>query len=444
MNKTKCVHIGSFLEERGKKYSAEEANKLSLRRIEKIDFSGNIHFSDGKTTRTGMILIKKGDLVISGINVEKGAVAVYCGEEDVLATIHYSSYLFNENKVDIEYFKWFLKSSFFRNVVSLGTRGGIKTEIKPKHFLSFIIPLPSLDVQIKIRNKLDSIKDEIEELWRLDCKNEGYVQELRQAILQKVILGKLVPQDPNDEPASAFLKKIKFEKDKLIEEKKLKKEKILPPISSEEFPYEAPNGWSWVRLGEITTKIGSGSTPRGGKNVYTKTGIPFIRSQNVWNTGLRLDDVVHITEEINKKMEGTKVFPGDILLNITGASIGRTCIVPEEFKEGNVSQHVSIIRLISASITPFVHFFLLSSYLQKRIMDVQVGVSREGLSKKNMELFLIPIPPLSEQNRIIQKLDNLFKLCNSLEEKVKENQRYSEPLMEAVLKDALGSLVTLN
>ena len=138
-------------------------------------------------------------------------------------------------------------------------------------------------------------------------------------------------------------------------------------------------------------------------------------------------------------MEGTKVLPGDILLNITGASIGRTCIVPENFKEGNVSQHVSIIRLVSSLVTSFVHFFLLSSYIQNRIMDVQVGISREGLSKKNMELFLIPIPPLSEQKRIIKKIDQLLMLCRVLEEKVKENQSYSEFMMEAVLKEAFAS-----
>lgn len=268
---------------------------------------------------------------------------------------------------------------------------------------------------------------------------ESMIQELRQAILREAVSGKLVPQDPNDEPASQLLKQVKIEKEKLIKNGKIGKDKELPLITEKEVPFEIPAGWVWARLGEITTKIGSGSTPLGGKKIYEKTGIQFIRSQNVWDTGLELDDVVYIKEEIHKKMDGTRVFQGDILLNITGASIGRTCVVPSNFNEGNVSQHVSIIRIALPSITRFIHFFLQSSYLQSRIMDVQVGVSREGLSKKNMELFVIPIPPLSEQNRITQKLDYLTKVCTELENKVKENQNNSKILMEAVLNEALVS-----
>lgn len=219
----------------------------------------------------------------------------------------------------------------------------------------------------------------------------------------------------------------------------IKKEKEIPQINEDELPFQTPNGWSWVRLRDVTTKIGSGSTPRGGRSVYETAGIPFIRSQNVWNTGLKLDDVAYIPKHIHAKMKGTKVLPGDILLNITGASIGRTSLVPDDFKEGNVSQHVSIIRTVCSEISSFIYIFLMSPYLQNKIMDVQVGISREGLSKKNMELFVIPIPPISEQYRIIQKVKKLMSYCDELEEKFKENQKNSELLMDAVLKEAFSS-----
>ena len=105
MAEWKKVKINSFLKERENRYRHEEANKLGFKRLHKIDFSGNIHLVEDKETRTGMILVKHGDLVISGINVEKGAVAVYNGEEDILATIHYSSYSFDKSRIDVEYFK---------------------------------------------------------------------------------------------------------------------------------------------------------------------------------------------------------------------------------------------------------------------------------------------------------------------------------------------------
>src|SRR3989344_5301082 len=121
------VKVGSFLTERKDRFEPDEANKLGLKRLYKIDFSGKIHLLDDKQTNTGMILVKKGDLVISGINVEKGAIAVYQGDGDILATIHYSSYEFDKSKIDIGYFKWFLKSRAFRKAVQTQTRGGIKT-----------------------------------------------------------------------------------------------------------------------------------------------------------------------------------------------------------------------------------------------------------------------------------------------------------------------------
>jgi len=261
----------------------------------------------------------------------------------------------------------------------------------------------------------------------------GNVEKLKQAILQLTVQGKLVPKDPSDEPAAVLLEKIKAEKERLIKEGKIKAEKPLPPISEEEKPYELPKGWEWVRLSDISLKIGSGSTPRGGKEVYLDSGIPFLRSQNVWDDGLKLENVVYITEEINNKMANTTVIQNDILLNITGASIGRSCVIPINFSIGNVSQHVCIIRLVNTDMVKFVHNFILSPLNQEKIMEVQVGVSREGLSKKQLELFLIPLPPLEEQERIVEKVDRLMALCERLGEELRQAESLREKLFQAVL-----------
>ncbi|USE35524.1 restriction endonuclease subunit S [Endozoicomonas sp. SCSIO W0465] len=158
------------------------------------------------------------------------------------------------------------------------------------------------------------------------------IDQLKQTILQLAVMGKLVPQDPNDEPAAKLLERIAAEKAQLVKEGKIKKQKPLPPIVEDEKPFKLPNGWSFVRLGDLTSKMGSGSTPRGGKSAYVDNGIPFLRSQNVWNDGLDLSDIAYITVETHVKMENTRVIPGDVLLNITGASLGRTVVFPPDLK----------------------------------------------------------------------------------------------------------------
>lgn len=241
------------------------------------------------------------------------------------------------------------------------------------------------------------------------------VKRLRDLILSLAMRGKLVRQDSGDKPASELLKEIEAEKERLVKEGKIKRSKKLPEIKVDEIPYELPKNWAWVRLDNLVIKIGSGSTPRGGKNVYKNNGIPFLRSQNVWNEGLQIDDVVYISEDIHQKMEGTIVKAKDILLNITGASLGRCALVPDYSQEANVSQHVTIIRCTDSRIRHFLHLFILSPYGQSMIWTRQVGMSREGLSKKVLEQFQIPFPPLAEQGRIVAKIDIIMSQCDRLE-----------------------------
>ena len=219
------------------------------------------------------------------------------------------------------------------------------------------------------------------------------IPPIRETILQLAVQGKLVPQDPNDEPASELLKRITAEKEQLVKDGKIKKPKPLPEIEEDEIPFEIPQNWEWSRLDEITIKLGAGSTPLGGKSVYQNEGIMFLRSQNVYNDGLKLENVALIPQEVHEKMSGTHLETGDVLLNITGASIGRSAVVPESFTEGNVSQHVSIVRLVNKLIKDSIHLWLISPATQKKILDVQVGVSREGLSMKRLKEFCFPCPP---------------------------------------------------
>jgi len=240
-------------------------------------------------------------------------------------------------------------------------------------------------------------------------------KKLRQKILDLAIHGKLVPQDPNDEPASVLLERIRAEKERLIKEGKIKQSKRSAkssdtPHYKNEVPFEMPEGWVWTTINDICSKIGSGSTPRGSN--YAEKGIPFFRSQNVYNDGLVYDDIKYITEDVHKMMIGTEVRANDLLLNITGGSLGRCAIVPNEFCKGNVSQHVCILRTIIA-LPAYLHLFIISDYFAATM--ILSGSGREGLPKYSLEIMQFPLPPLTEQHRIVAAVEQWFSLIDTLE-----------------------------
>ena len=177
----------------------------------------------------------------------------------------------------------------------------------------------------------------------------------------------------------------------------------------------------------MTIKIGAGSTPTGGAAVYSTSGIKFIRSQNVYDDGLILTDVAYISEEINQKKSGSIVKPKDILLNITGGSIGRCALVPDDFDIANVNQHVIIIRLVNPELRKYLHDVITSPYIQEQILSRQVGSGRGGLSAETLSTFLIPLPPMNEQVSIIKKLQD----CISYTLTIADAQRSVSDLVSA-------------
>ena len=271
---------------------------------------------------------------------------------------------------------------------------------------------------------------------------------LRQKILDLAIRGKLVPQDPSDEPASVLLERIREQKNQMVKEGKLKAKDIKNDTIifvgednlhyekfqdgsvkciEDEIPFELPEGWAWCRLLPLTIKIGAGSTPTGGAAVYSTSGIKFIRSQNVYDDGLVLTDVAYISEEINQKKSGSIVKPKDILLNITGGSIGRCALVPDDFDIANVNQHVIIIRLVNPELRKYLHDVITSPYIQEQILSRQVGSGRGGLSAETLSTFLIPLPPMNEQVSTIKKLQD----CISYTLTIADAQRSVSDLVSA-------------
>lgn len=194
-----------------------------------------------------------------------------------------------------------------------------------------------------------------------------------------------------------------------------------------------PNGWKKIKLGEICNKIGSGSTPKGGRDVYLNAGIPIIRSQNVLNGFLDLNDVAYISDEQHGKMKGTWVHPNDILLNITGASIGRSCVVPATVKTANVNQHVCIIRLNECADACYVCNLILSKDVQKQIELLSVGGGRQGLNFQQIASFSFLLPPLDEQKKIAATLSVWDSAIEKMEKLIDAKENHFNQLMNKLI-----------
>ncbi|RKH21213.1 hypothetical protein D7V77_29865 [Corallococcus sp. CA041A] len=168
------------------------------------------------------------------------------------------------------------------------------------------------------------------------------------------------------------------------------------------------NSWASIKVAEATTKVGSGATPKGGQESYQMAGVPLIRSMNVRFEGFDREGLAFLSEEQAHALDGVVVAPDDILLNITGASIGRVTLAPADMAGARVNQHVCIIRPRPGLEPKFVGYFLRAPLMQQMIMSEQYGATRQALTKAMILDFDVPLPPLNEQRRIVAKLEALL------------------------------------
>lgn len=336
--------------------------------------------------------------------------------------------------VNEDYILYFIRSNF---AVLKGNKTGSAIPHLDFNLLNnLLLPLPPQYIQDQIVQKLEKISETKDSLLSHAESQLNYTKKIREALLQEAIRGELVPQDKNDEPTSVLLEKIKTEKERLIKEKVIKKPKELPPITDEDKPYELPNGWEWVRLDQICKVVtcGYASTPK-----YVEDGMPFISAKNVKPYKFMPDKYQMISRELyDKLVSGAKPEKNDILVTRVGAGIGEAAIIDKDF---DFAIYVSLTL-----IKPFQQF-ISSKYLlhwfnsphgasKSRRNTFGAGSSQGNLNVNEVRNFLIPLPPLAEQERIVAKLDELMVNCDQLEAKAEEMKNYTMKLFEASLKEA--------
>ena len=280
------------------------------------------------------------------------------------------------DNVDSDFIYYLFRTMYYLKVNGLyyNQTTGIQN-LKVKEYLSQTVFLPPLSEQQAIATYLDTVTSKIDEAIAQQQKMIDLLNERKQIIINNAVTKGLNPDAPMKDSGVDWIGKI-------------------------------PEHWEVMKLKHVTSKIGSGSTPRGGAEVYQDSGIMFLRSQNVYNDGLKLDDVAHIVDGVHQKMKGTQVKYNDILYNITGGSIGRCCCYDRE-DEANVNQHVSIVRP-KGIIAKYLMYNLQSDNAQRQLRETLKGGNREGLAAVTFKEFLILTCPKEEQNQIVSHIERMF------------------------------------
>lgn len=379
----------------GNKSSEYKVLSLTLRGVIERDFADNA----GKIPASfdGYQIIDKNSILLCLFDMDvTPRISGYVPQKGIVSPAYTNINATNEQVNNKFYSYWFLRMDFEK--ILLSQSKSLRNTLTNDNFLNLpIISLESKE-QMKIAKFLDEKTAEFDSII---SKKEALIQKLEEAkksLISEVVTGKVKVVKSSDG----------YE---LVERKKDEMKD-----SGIEWLGDIPKEWTVSKLKYNLSKIGSGKTPKGGAEVYVDTGVVFIRSQNVYNDGLRLDDVVFISDEINNEMNNTSVEYDDILLNITGGSIGRSSIVDILDLTANVNQHVCILRPIPEKINPILlHSIVQSNVIQTQIKSFQNASNREGLNFEQIaDMMFVKSNDINEQSIIAKYIENVVNNTNNI------------------------------
>lgn len=280
----------------------------------------------------------------------------------------------------------------------------------------YLVPVAPYSEQKRIVEKIEQAFSILDTIDELQSQYDNNLTALKSKLIDAAIQGKLTEQLPEDGTAEELYQQIQEEKQRLLNEGEIYREKSLKPIIDKEIPFDIPNEWKWCKLGELTKLITKGSSPSWQGVSYTTEdkGILFVTSENVGNKKMLLKKRKYVESKFNDMHRSSILQKGDLLTNIVGASIGRTAVFNEDIKDANINQAVSIIRLVDSSLTDYLLLYLNSSAAIVNMTEKTVDFARANLSLTSVTNLIVPLPPLAEQKRIVQKLDEILPLCDRL------------------------------
>lgn len=384
-------------------------------------------------------LLEDGDIVISRAGTVGYSLLIKSPQHSVFA-----SYLIRfVPLIDENFVAYFLKSPYYWNSISESKIGIAVPNVNATKLKQVSIPIAPLNEQHRIVAKIEELFTRLDAGMETLKQLQAQLKRYRQSVLKAAIEGRLTAEWREQhkeelEPADKLLKRIQEERKK----KPGKTHKAPSPVDTSDLP-ELPERWIWVKLGQITHLITKGSSPKWQGFDYVDKGIMFIRSQNVLWGRLDISNVAFLPESFNKKEKKSILKNGDVLLNIVGASIGRTAIVTDEVENANINQAVSIIRLAGRGlINKFLLYYFLSVNAQSTIHNETVDVARANLSLNDISELFIPFPSIEEQNIIIGEIDRLFSIIDESEQVIESELKRAQSLRQSTLKRAFeGKLV---
>ena len=410
---------------------AQENGRIKMVRISDIQDNSvmweTVPYCDIKEGEIDAYLLKPNDILFArtGGTVGKSYLVQEIPEEAI-----YAGYLIRtrySNQLCPQYLKYFMESELYWSQLREGTIVTAQPNCNGKTLGNMLVPIPPSHEQIRIVEKLNAVMAHVIEYGTIDSRskhlNNIFPERLKKSILQEAVQGKLVPQDPNDEPAAVLLERIRAEKQKLIAEGKIKKNKHesiifrrdnshyekldgIERCIDDEIPFDIPNNWVWTRLRSIASVLGGKRIPAGRHLTTENTGYVYIRVSDMKNGWVSTENLQYVPEDIFPSISKYIINAEDIFITVAG-TIGRVGKIPPEIDGANLTENAD--RLVFSILDQdWLILELQSSLVQAQIIEATTKVGQPKLAIARIENLLIALPPLTEQRRIVEKQRELF------------------------------------
>src|SRR5690606_17440408 len=380
-------------------------------------------------------ILKAGQFVLSKIDAMYGAFGIAPDEVDgAIITGNFWAYDYDKNIVSIEWFNHFTNSPDFYDLCRRASTGITHRKyLDEDFFLSYEVNLPDLNEQENLVVSIDSIREKISSLENELTHQLTLLENLNQAILQEAVQGKLVKQDPKDEPASELLQRIKAEKATLRQAQgKGKKEKPLPPIKPEEIPFEIPENWVWCRLGEIIEYTENLDIQ---KHLSPDTIINYVDIDAIDNQNFVIREAKQKTVSELSTRARRILKPNYIVYSTVRPYLKNIAIVKDEKDNYIGSTGFNVFKTLDVELK-YAFYYLLTPYVNNSFKDLMVGFNSPSITNDQFEKSLFPLPPLSEQKRIVAEIEKQLAKTKQLKEHIIANQQATEQLLKALLHQA--------
>jgi type I restriction enzyme, S subunit len=384
-------------------------------------------------------LCKTNDFIVAEMDAKFGGYGVIPEELDgAIVSSHYYLYEVDTTQLDLAFLETIIDAGIIQDQIkAVGSTN--YSRVSAKEVLEYEIPCPALARQQEISQLYAKYKTTVQVLsTELDHQTD-LLQKLRQRLLQEAIEGKLTAgwraAHPDVEPASELLERIQAEKERLIAERKIRKQKALPPINADEIPFDLPQGWEWAKMGDL------GIVTRGKGPKYDETGKSLILNQKCvrW-FHVDIQHAKKVSDSwFNSISKNFQTVKDDVLVNSTGeGTIGRAAIVDTNSQGFLFDSH--LLRFQTSLNSFFVTLFVNSFHGQTQIDNLKGAktTKQTELGVNNFSNLVICAPPLTEQKAIVAKVEKLLALCDQLESEIAQNQENAEKLLQAVLREAFS------